>query len=194
MPMAYWSIIPSGSGIDYTVEARSKEDAFNMLAQRIASTGDVRTAEEIDDFMHQLDVEGHSHREAQDIVDGIFFEADNGLYLDIQDIRVRRIHRRGSRGADDPESLGWDLACFLSGSDWHSFGTRYGDFGEGVDDCIRMMRSPSDRRTAVEFLDSIVREEFLSESERKEGRRLIERIGSAPASKSPRAGPRGSRR
>ena len=192
--MAYWSIIPSDSGIDYTVEARSKEDAFNVLAQRIASTGDVRTAEEINDFMHQLDREGHSRREAQDIVDGIFFEADNGLYLDIQDIRVRRIHRRGSRGADDPESLGWDLACFLSGSDWHSFGTRYGDFGEGVDDCIRMMRSPSDRRTAVEFLDSIVREEFLSDSERKEGRRLIERIGSAPASKSPRAVPGGSRR
>ena len=41
--MAFWSIIPAGSGIDYTVEARSKEDAFNMLAQRIASTGDVRT-------------------------------------------------------------------------------------------------------------------------------------------------------
>lgn len=192
--MAYWSIIPSGSGIDYTVEARSKEDAFNILAQRIASTGDVRTAKEIDDFMHQLDVEGHSRREAQDIVDGIFFGADNGLYLDIQDIQVRGIHRRGSRGADDPESLGWDLALFLSGSAWHSFGTRYGDFGEGVDDCIRMMRSPPDRRTAVEFLDSIVLEEFLSESERKEGRRLIERIGSAPMSKSQRAGSRGSRR
>ena len=192
--MAYWSIIPSGSGIDYTVEARSNEDAFNVLTQRIASTGDVRTAEEIDDFMHLLDKEGHSRKEAQDIVDRIFFGADNGLYLDIQDIRTRRIHRRGSRGADDPESLGWDLACFLSGSDWHSFGTRYGDFGEGVDDCIRMMRSPSDRRTAVEFLDSIVREEFLSDSERKEGRRLIERISSAPASKSQRTGPRGSRR
>ena len=192
--MAYWSIIPSGSGIDYTVEARSKEDAFNILAQRIASTGDVRTAEEIDDFMLLLDREGHSHREAQDIVDGKFFEADNGLYLDIQDIRVRRIHRRGSRGNDDPESLGWDLALFLSGSAWHSFVTRYGDFGEGVDDCIRMMRSPSDRRTVVEFLDSIVLEEFLSESERKEGRRLIERICSAPMSKSQRAGSRGSRR
>ena len=192
--MAYWSIIPSGSGIDYTVEANSKEDAFNILAQRIASTGNVRTAEEIDDFMLLLDREGHSRREAQDIVDGIFFRADNGLYLDIQDIQVRRIHRRGSREADDPESLGWDLACFLSGSDWHSFGTRYGDFGEGVDECIHMMRSPSDRRTVVEFLDSVVREEFLSEPERREGRRLIERIGTAPASKSQRAVPRGSRR
>lgn len=192
--MAYWSIIPSGSGIDYTVEARSKEDAFNILAQRIASTGDVRTAEEIDDFMYRLDREGHSRKEAQEIVDGIFFEADNGLYLDIQDIRARRIHRRGSRGADDPESLGWDLAYFLSGSDWHSFGTRYGDFGEGVDDCIRMMRSPSDRRTVVEFLDRIVREEFLSEPERKEGRRLMERIAAASTSKSTRAVPRGSRR
>lgn len=192
--MAYWSVVPSGSGIDYTVEANSKEDAFNILAQRIASTGDVRTAEEIDDFMLLLDREGHSRKEAQDIVDGIFFGADNGLYLDIQDIQVRRIHRRGSRGADDPESLGWDLAWFLSESDWHSFGTRYGDFGEGVDDCIRMMRSPSDRRTVVEFLDSVVREEFLSEPERREGRSLIERIGTVPASKSQRAGFRGSRR
>ena len=184
--MTFWSITPSGTGTDYTVEADTKEEAFAILARRIQDTGDVMTPQDVDEFRYELVREGYSRREAQEIIDDILLLVDDGLYLRVMDIKVSRISRRGHRGGNDPESLGWDLAIFLSKADRQDFWSRYADLGEAVDDCIEMMGSPSYRKYIVEDLYRLVSRGRLSSELSRDGTKLIERIEGTPASMSRR--------
>ena len=182
--MTFWSITPSGTGTDYTVEADTKEEAFAILARRIQDTGDVMTPQDVDEFRYELVGEGYSRREAKEIIDDILLLVDDGLYLRVMDIKVSRISRRGHRGGNDPESLGWGLAVFLSKADRQDFWSRYADFGEAVDDCIEMMGSPSYRKYIVEDLYRLVSRGRLSSELSRDGTKLIERIEGTPASMS----------